>query len=402
MSAVGDWQTRSEAESLGRVIAAPQERFAQGRRKGPQTVAPRRVLTELPLPTRAPVSEMAEGDGGFRRGRKRTGLRLTFRGGLPETMVGRIFAGVTALLLLAVLALGVVAVRRLMQRDERFLLPGAAAIETAGNQHLSREELVNVLADDVGRNIFNLGLDRQRAALERLPWVERATVMRLLPDRLRVLVIERTPIAFAREKGSIGLVDAHGVLLDLRQPAGGGSYSFPVVTGIFAADPLATRATRMKLFQNFVGALDGTGKHISAKLSEIDLSNPEDVRALIPDSGSEVLVHFGDSDFLSRYRAYEAHLSEWRQTYPHLASVDMRYERQAVLEMAPGSAVPVNDAPDAAKEIPVAPGKAGAKTVRGAQVVVPKHATAVQSNEHAGHGPSLIGGRTAAKARVTR
>ena len=386
---------------MGRVIAAPQERFAQGRRKGPQTVAPRRALTELPLPTRLPGGATAEGDGGFRRGRTRTGLRLTFRGGLPETMVGRILAGITALLLLAAMVLGAVAVRRLMQRDERFLLPGAAAIETAGNQHLSREELVNVLRDDVGRNVFSLGLDRQRAALEQMPWVERATVMRLLPDRLRVNVVERTPIAFAREKGRIGLVDAHGVLLDLRQPAAGGSYSFPVVTGIVAADAMVTRASRMRLFQSFVGALDGTGEHISAKLSEIDLSNPEDVRALIPDSGSEVLVHFGDSEFLGRYRAYEAHLAEWRQQYPHLASVDMRYERQAVLEMAPGSAVPVNDAPDAAKEIPVAPAKAGAKTARGAQAGVAKHA-AVKSGVHAGHGPSLIGGRAAATARRTR
>ena len=228
-----------------------------------------------------------------------------------------------------------------------------------------------------------------------MPWVERATVMRLLPDRLRATVVERTPIAFAREKGRIGLVDAHGVLLDLRQPTAGGSYSFPVVTGIVAADPVATRAARMKLFQSFVGALDETGEHISAKLSEIDLSNPEDVRALIPNSGSEVLVHFGDSDFLGRYRAYEAHLAEWRQQYPHLASVDMRYERQAVLEMTPGAAVPVNDAPDAVKVIPVAPAKAGAKPAQGAKVVAAKHAV---SGGHAGRGPALIGGHAAAKS----
>ena len=395
-------QARGEADSLGRVIAAPQERFAQGRRKGPPTVAPRRALTELPLPTRMAGAAAAEGDGGFRRGRTRTGLRLTFHGGLPETIVGRILAGVTALLLVAALALGGVAVHRLMQRDERFLISGAGAIETAGNQHLSREELVSALADDVGRNVFSLRLDRQRAALERMPWVERATVMRLLPDRLRATVVERTPIAFAREKGKIGLVDAYGVLLDLRQPAGGGSYSFPVVTGVVAADPPATRAVRMKLFQDFVGALDGTGEHISTKLSEIDLSNPEDVRALIPNSGSEVLVHFGDSEFLSRYRAYEAHLAEWQQQYPHLASVDMRYERQAVLEMAPGTAVPVNDAPDAAKEIPVAPAKAGAKSSRAVKVGVGTHATASKLVRHAGRGPSLIGERAVWKARGAR
>lgn len=389
---------------MGRVIAAPQERFAQGRPKGPQAVAPRRALTELPLPTPASGRVNSEGEGGFRRGRTRTGLRLTFRGGLPETMTGQILAGFTGLLLLGALVLGGFAVRRLMQRDERFLIPGAGAIETAGNQHLSREELVSALADDVGRNVFSLALDRQRATLERLPWVERATVMRLLPDRLRVTVVERTPIAFAREKGKIGLVDAHGVLLDLRQVNGTGSYSFPVVTGIVAADPLETRAARMKLFQEFVGALDGTGEHISAKLSEIDLSNPEDVRALIPDSGSEVLVHFGDSDYLARYRTYEGHLAEWRQQYPHLASVDMRYERQAVLEMTPGAAVPVNDAPDAAKEIPMALAKFGGAAARGARVGGTQHAARAGVAGHAGQRSGAIGGSAPAHAgtRIVR
>ena len=45
-------------------------------------------------------------------------------------------------------------------------------------------------------------------------------------------------------------------------------------------------------------------------------------------------MHFGDSDFLARYRSYQQHLPEWRQQYPHLASVDMRYENQVVLDMA--------------------------------------------------------------------
>lgn len=329
----------------------------QGRKKGPQAVGPRRVATADILRETAAVREE---EGGFRRGRKRTGLRLTFRGGLPETRTGRVLASAVGLGLLAAGALGLLEVRKVMGRDQRFMVPGTSAIETVGLEHVGRDEVLQVLGDAVGRNVFRLSLPAQQAALERMPWVESATVMRLLPDRLRAEVRERTPVAFAREKGKIGLVDSHGVLLDLRQPPAGGSYSFPVVTGVGAAETPVERATRMKLFGEFLGALDGTGEHISAKLSEIDLSNPEDVRALIPDGGGEVLVHFGDAGFLERYRSYEAHLPEWKQQYPKLASVDMRYERQAVLEMAPGAAVPLNEAPDAAKTIPTAPPKKGA------------------------------------------
>ena len=284
---------------------------------------------------------MAEGDGGYNRGRRRTGVRLTFRSGFPETVAGRVIAALIGVAILGAVAVGSMASRRLMLRDQRFVIPGVAAIETIGNERLSRSEMLGALHADVGRNVFSLSLEQQRATLETMPWVERATVMRLLPDHLRASVVERTPLAFVREKGQIGLVDAHGVLLDLRQGKGE-SYSFPVVTGVVAADPVSVRAARMKIFEDFLTAMDATGEHTSAKLSEVDLSNPEDVKALIPDSGAEVLVHFGDADYLERYRKYEAHLAEWRSQYPKLASVDMRYDRQAVLEMQPGSQVPVN------------------------------------------------------------
>lgn len=169
-----------------------------------------------------------------------------------------------------------------------------------------------------------------------------ATVMRLLPDRIRVAVEERTPVAFVRQGGHIGLVDATGVLMSMgADQTQNRSYSFPVVTGISTADPTSVRAARMKIFQDFTDGLDAKGEKISTKLSEVDLSNPEDVKALIPDHGADVLVHFGDSDYLDRYRKYEAHLGEWRAQYPKLSSVDMRYERQVVLEMEPGTAVPV-------------------------------------------------------------
>ena len=223
--------------------------------------------------------------------------------------------------------------------DPRFFIQSASSIEIQGNVHLTRDELLSIFGEDVERNIFYVSLAQRRAQLEQLPWVEHATVMRLLPNRLRVSIVERTPVAFVRQGSQIGLVDASGVLLDM-PPHGQGDahYSFPVVTGILASDPASTRAARMKIFEQFTSDLDSSGEKISQKLSEVDLSNPEDVKALIPDHGKDVLVHFGETDFLDRYRKFEEHLPEWRTQYPTLSSVDMRYERQVVLEMQPGTA----------------------------------------------------------------
>ena len=200
--------------------------------------------------------------------------------------------------------------------------------------------------------------------------------MRLLPDRMRVSITERTPVAFVRQGNHIGLVDKNGVLLDMPTDVPANThYSFPVVTGIAAADPLSVRAARMKIYAKFTGDLDAEGDRISQSLSEVDLSNPEDVKAVIPDHTSEVLVHFGEEDFLNRYKKYEAHLAEWRAQYPKLSSVDMRYDRQAVLEMQPGSSVPVASAPAGAATggaAPVAPAPAKAPVAAAAHPAATK------------------------------
>jgi cell division protein FtsQ len=179
--------------------------------------------------------------------------------------------------------------------------------------------------------------------------VAHATVMRLLPNRVRVSILERTPVAFVRQGSRIGLVDGDGVLLDMPVEAKSTEhYSFPVVTGISGNDPVSTRAARMKIFARFTSELDGSGEKISQELSEIDLGNPEDVQALIPDHSTEILVHFGEDNFLERYRRFKEHLPEWRTLYPKLSSVDMRYEQQVVLQMPPGSGGQVTPSSNAA------------------------------------------------------
>ncbi len=267
--------------------------------------------------------------------RRQGGTRIRFRG-LPKTTSGRIAAVVAVLFLLGFCFAAVMLARDLLMHDDRFVIQSSSSIEIEGNSHLTRTQLLSIFGGDVERNIFTVSLADRRAELEQLPWVEHATVMRLLPNRMRVSITERTPVAFVRQGNHIGLVDANGVLLDMPTDAPATThYSFPVVTGIGVDEPLSTRAARMKIFERFTSELDADGEMISQKLSEVDLSNPEDVRALIPDHASDVLVHFGEENFLDRYKKYEAHLAEWRAQYPRLSAVDMRYERQVVLETGP-------------------------------------------------------------------
>jgi len=80
----------------------------------------------------------------------------------------------------------------------------------------------------------------------------------------------------------------------------------------------------MTIYNQLVRELDSEGAHYSQELSEVDLSDPEDVKVLTNDSDGEVLVHLGPSNYLDRYKVYVGHLREWRQQFPRLESVDLR------------------------------------------------------------------------------
>lgn len=256
----------------------------------------------------------------------------------PATKWGRIFLACGILTVAGIAITAGYVFKTYLERDSRFRIEGTGNIQTAGLSEVTRADMLPVFGEDVGRNVFFVPLDQRRKQLEKIPWIQKATVMRVLPDQLRISVVERTPVAFVRHGQQIGLVDANGVLLSMAPSAmSKHHYSFPVVTGIDPGDPLSSRKARMAVYGRLISDLDSTGKHLSEQISEIDLTDPEDARILMPEQGRDILTHFGDDQFLARYQRYKNHIAEWRGQYPHLASVDLRYEQQVVLEMAPGA-----------------------------------------------------------------
>jgi cell division protein FtsQ len=255
----------------------------------------------------------------------------------PATKMGRIFLGASALAVFSLVGVSVYALRSFLEHDARFRIAGTTNIQATGLAQVSRADMLPVFGEDIGRNIFFVPLSARRKQLEQIPWIEHATVLRLLPDQIRISVVERKPIAFVRQGSQVELVDANGVLLS-EPPTmmAQHHYSFPVVTGLDGRDPIAGRRARMEVYQRLVSDLDSSGRHLSDQISEIDLRDPEDARVLMPEQGTDILAHFGEDHFLERFQRYKAHIAEWRQQYPKLAEVDLRYEQQVVLQMTDG------------------------------------------------------------------
>jgi len=268
-----------------------------------------------------------EQESPFLRGQKRVSVR---RGSIPKKTANWLKWGALALVVLGIFAVIGAQVYGYGKHNWRFRIDSSDQIEVTGAQHVPHAQIMEVMGGDIGRNIFFVPLDHRKQQIEQIPWVESASVMRFVPNRLRIEIHERTPVAFARIGAHISLIDAGGNLMDL-EPGPKHKYSFPVITGMNAGEPLSMRAARMKSYNGLMQQLDYSGGHYSQDLSEVDLSDPEDVKVVTADPNGEVLVHLGTSNFLQRYRVYVTHVEGWRQQFEKLESVDLRFDGQIIV-----------------------------------------------------------------------
>ncbi len=222
---------------------------------------------------------------------------------------------------------------RFLLYSPQVLLFRSEQIELTGNHIVSREAVLQPFARDRNRSVLGIPLDVRRGQLEELPWVETASVQRILPNRIRVELTERTPIAFLRIGNQLALIDAHGVILDRPD---GEDLHFPIVTGLLDSVPQNEREKRMQTYQEFLKDVDLVRSGSSDHVSEVDLSNSKDLRVVMsglasPNDSQAVTVHFGNDDFTGKYRMLVDNFAQWQANAGRVQSIDLQYSRQVVV-----------------------------------------------------------------------
>jgi cell division protein FtsQ len=212
-------------------------------------------------------------------------------------------------------------------------------IEVNGNHVVSREAVLQQFVHDRNLSVLRISLDSRRSQIEQLPWVESASVQRILPNHIRVALTERTPIAFARTGNELALIDAHGVILDRPRDE---DLHFPIVSGVSEDLPRDQREKRMQLYQEFMKDIDLVRGGSSQCVSEVDLSNPKDLRAVMTGLASAsdtqaVTIHFGASDFSGKYKMLVDNFSQWQANAGRVQSIDLQYARQVVVNPDPSA-----------------------------------------------------------------
>jgi cell division protein FtsQ len=219
-------------------------------------------------------------------------------------------------------------------RSPHFQVSGSQDVIIEGSRFASREEVLSALGLPLywtageGVNVFRLNLDEGRKQVESIPWVRSASVTRVFPNRLVVQITERVPVAFANIGGRVKLIDAEGVLLEKPEKC---DFTFPVLGGLDESVNPGDRLVRLALYQEFMQQLSAEGPSSGWLISEVDLQDADDLRAMLVQGRETIEVHFGRNNFLDRFREFLTLLPEMRKADANIDSVDLRYRNQVVV-----------------------------------------------------------------------
>lgn len=272
------------------------------------------------------TEETKNGDAGrYRRPRQPVEVRRPKRWRQALLLSAKLIIGLSALVLasgVGYLAYGFVTSTTV------FRLPAAEDVEVVSSDHVSAADVQACFIEDVGHAVFAIPLGERRQRIEEIPWVETATVQRVYPNGVRVYLAERTPVAFVRQGTALGLIDRYGVFLPVPEDS---SYSFPVLSGLSETMTLPERAARMDIYMEFLQGLDADGKNYASEISEIDLGDPENIRAAVSAAGGVVYLFFGRGRYQEKFETYLQNRNLWQQGGEAVHAVDLRYRGQIVL-----------------------------------------------------------------------
>jgi cell division septal protein FtsQ len=191
----------------------------------------------------------------------------------------------------------------------------ARRLDISGTSRSSVEEVktvVNRAATATG--VWRADLSAISAEVEKLPWVRRAFVSRVLPDGLRVRVIERVPLAVVRNSaGRFIWVDEDAVSLSQMLPTDQMPDFF--IRGWDEAGTSEARLENRERIQKYLEmSREWSALGLSQRVSEINLGDRHDIRALLTGNDAEIEVRLGERNLGKRLQMALKVLDEQRST----------------------------------------------------------------------------------------
>jgi cell division septal protein FtsQ len=204
-------------------------------------------------------------------------------------------------ILLSLLAIGGLVVLFYFFAGSRFF--ALRGVDVTGNKLLSADDVEAMVKPNVPRGVLNADLDKIRRDLKEYPLIREAEVGRLLPDRLRIVIVEREPVALARRSdGSVVCVDDEGVMFG-DNSLWRGRTPPPLISGLAESGERASEINRQYVmtYRRLLADLDQTEPPLSSRIDEVYFDEDQGIRLILADSRVAVLI--GSEDFRARLNA---------------------------------------------------------------------------------------------------
>ena len=206
-----------------------------------------------------------------------------------------------------------------------------------GAEKLSAGELEALVDGLRGDHVLTANLDAYRARLMQSPWVADASLRRVLPATIEIVIVERKPMGLGRIDGRLFLIDATGIVIE-EYGAQHAEYDLPVIDGLrgdgraaeFLIDP-----ARAMLAARLIDATAGDAA-IGRRVSQIDVTDAHDAVVLL--DGDRALLHVGETQFLERLRSYLALAPTLRDRLSDIDYVDLRFDERIYVRPRDGRA----------------------------------------------------------------
>ena len=196
-----------------------------------------------------------------------------------------------------------------------------------GHQRLSTGEVLALVDGLRGQNILTIRISEWQQKLLASPWVESATIRRVLPATLEIMIHERVPMGIGRIGSSLYLIDAKGVIVDEYGPAYA-DIDLPVVDGLAAAahDGVELIDAARTEFASRVIASFGSRPELAKRVSQIDVSDLHNAVVILDDDTA--LLRLGDADFVARLQQYLDLQPALRERLASIDYVDLRFDER--------------------------------------------------------------------------
>jgi hypothetical protein len=204
-----------------------------------------------------------------------------------------------------------------------------AAVDVGEHTFVEPEWVERALSPLVGRNLLRLELGEVRARLAEHPWVERVTVEKRLPDRLRVELVEKRPAALLRSASGLSYLAADGRPIAPYDPLRGpGDLLLVSAAGTAAGEGGDEFAAAFAL----AAELESARPDWAATLSEVEALGEGDFRLHLGALSYPLLVRAGT--LAVRLGELATLLPELERRYERLDFIDLRFDRRIIFQPA--------------------------------------------------------------------